>query len=120
MVVHETVKMANNTSKSVHDVAITYYEQLMGAIAGTIDTVLAKLVSLQVVNRNDVQMIKNESTDQLQAECLLERCILNRVEAGDDQVLHKLLQVLMETRKCNDVVTKICNELDIPPPSLSQ
>ena len=114
--------MAKNTSKSVHDVALENYDVLVEAVSSTIsdDLLLRRLMSLNVITSDNKQLIRNEKTDNLRAECLLERFILNRVQSGEDKVLFTLLTVLGETGKCNGVVTKICNELGWALPPLGQ
>ena len=110
--------MAKKTSKSVNDVAVENYDELVEAVANTIsdDLLLRKLMSLNVITSDNKQLIRNEKTNILRAECLLEKFILNRVLNGEGEVLFTLLDVLGETGKCNDVVTKICTELDRPLP----
>ena len=114
--------MAKNTSKSVNDVALENYDVLVEAVSSTIsdDLLLRRLMSLNVINSDNKQLIRNEKTNNLQAECLLEKFILNRVQSGEDEVLFTLLTVLGETGKCNGVVTKICNELGWALPPLGQ
>ena len=114
--------MAKKTSKSVNDVAVENYDELVEAVANTIsdDLLLRKLMSLNVITSDNKQLIRNEKTNILRAECLLEKFILNRVHNGEGEVLFTLLDVLGEIGKCNDVVTKICTELDRPLPPLGQ
>ena len=111
-------------SKSVNDVAVGNYDVLIEAVASIIsdhdDLLLRRLISLNVITSDNKQLIRNEKTNILQAECLLDKFILNRVHSGEDEVLFTLLDVLGETGKCNDVVTKICTELDRPLPQLGQ
>ena len=114
--------MAENTSKSVSDVAVENYGELVEAVAGTIgdDLLLARLISSKVITSDNKQFIRNEKSYILQAECLLDKFILNRVQSGEGEVLFTLLEVLGATGKCNSVVSKIYTELHRPLPPLGQ
>ena len=114
--------MAENTSKSVNDVAVECYEELTQSVASVIsdDVLLRKLMSIKVITSDNKQLIRNQQSNILQAECLLDKFILNRVESGEDEVLFTLLKVLSETGKCNSVVRKIYTELGRPLPPLGQ
>ena len=112
--------MVENASKSVSDVAVSNYDQLIEAMAATIGSILNKLVTLEVINHSDKQLISSEKSDKLQAEKLLDKFILNRIESGESEVFFTLLKVLNETGRCNNVVSKIYADLGKPPPPLSE
>ena len=104
--------------KQVSEVAVDNYDVLVQAVAVTINEVLRKLVSVKVITIDNKQLIKNEKSNLLQAECLLDKFILNRIEIGEDEVFFKLLQALIETGKCRSTVSKIYSDLGQPLPSL--
>ena len=112
--------MAEDSSKGISDVTVANYDKLTAAVAANINSVLNKLVTLQVINANDKQLIKKQDNNQLQAECLLDKFILGRIGSGEGEVFFTLLKVLSDTGKCSDVVNKIYAELGISPPPVGQ
>ena len=118
-----TVKMAEQPTKTVSEVAVENYDKLTEAVASKIssgsDELLRRLIALKVITNDNKQLIRNEKSDMLQAECLLDKYILNRVESGENEVLFTLLGALRETGEL-DVVSKICDELRRPLPPLGQ
>lgn len=110
--------MAENTAKSVNDVALDNYDELVQAVANVINDIVRKLISHGIISIDNKQLISNQGTDILKAECLLDKFIFNRVGSGEDGVFFTFLKILTETRKCNSVVKKIYNDLGKPIPNL--
>ena len=110
--------MADNTAKSVNDVALDHYDELVQAVANVINDILRKLISHGIISLDNKQLISNQGTDILKAECLLDKFIFNRVGSGEDDVFFTFLKILTETRRCNSVVKKIYNDLGKPIPDL--
>ena len=110
--------MAENTAKSVNDVALDNYGELVQAVASVINDIPRKLVSHNIISLDNKQLINNQDSDVLKAECLLDKFIFNRVSSGEDNIFFTFLEILTETRKCNSVVKKIYSDLGKPIPDL--
>ena len=110
--------MTENTVKSVNDIALDNYDELVQSVASVINDILRKLISHNIISLDNKQLVNNQETDVLKAECLLDKFIFNRVSSGEDNVFFTFLEILAETRKCNSVVKKIYSDLGRPIPDL--
>lgn len=100
---------------NVYEVALNHYEQLLLLIP--VDEVARKLLSKQIIDLNDKQLINAEKSDKKRAEYLLDHYILKRVESGEHNVFYILLEAMNESGKCDSLVKKIYKDLGKSPPS---
>ena len=107
--------MASEEENKVYEVAMDNYDKLVNVMPT--EEILRKLLPKRVISISDKQVIMSEKSDVLRAECLLEKYVLNRAEAGDNGPVLAVFDAMRESGKCDDLVRKIYNELgmELPP-----